>query len=132
MKLDIRGHHLKVTDALQAYIERQLQFALSRFGARVSHVTVRVTDLNGPRGGVDKQCRMAAAVPSSGHIRAEVIDADLYTAIDRAADRIGRAVARELHRQPEHGLCVSEVSRLPAAVLFQRQRRGYGEEKLTK
>jgi ribosomal subunit interface protein len=132
MKLDIRGHHLKVTDALHIHIKRRLQFALSRFESRVLQVTVRLADLNGPRGGVDKQCRMAVAIPSSGHIRAEVTDADLYTAIDRAADRIGHAVARELHRQPERGLGVSEVSRISAAILFQRQRRGYGEENLTK
>ena len=40
MKIDIRGHRIEVTEALRTHIERRLQFALGRFGARVTAVTV--------------------------------------------------------------------------------------------
>lgn len=99
MRIDIHGRHLKVPPALSTHADRRLLFALGRFGQRVARVVVHMTDLNGPRGGVDKQCRIVAEVPSAGKVVVEVVDADLYIAIDRAADRLGRAIARKLERQ---------------------------------
>ena len=98
MKIDIRGHRMELTDALRAHIERRLRFALGRFGARITAVTVTVEDLNGPRGGVDKQCRITVALASAGHLRVEVSDTEVTPAVDQAAARIGRTVAREFER----------------------------------
>lgn len=70
-------------------------FALGRFGPRVQSLSVRLRDLNGPRGGEDKLC--AVAVRLHGAARAIVVqetDADTAAAISRAADRTARAVAR--------------------------------------
>lgn len=99
MKLDIRGEHLELTDDLRTHAERRLQFVLGRFGQRIARVTMHLTDLKGPRGGVGKQCRITVDMPH--RLIAEVSDADLYAAIDRAADRLGRTVARELELRRE-------------------------------
>lgn len=123
MRLDIRGQHIEVTTALHAHAARRLQFALGRFGQRIARVAVRLTDLNGPRGGMDKQCQMVAEMAPGGKVIVEAIDADLYAAITQAADRLGRAVARELERQREHLPCKPVASRLPAAQVFRRQAR---------
>ena len=112
--------------------ERRLRLALGRFGSRILQVTVCLADLNGPRGNTDKQCRIAVALPSCGHIRTEVLNTDLYFAIDCAADRIGRAVVCDLERQHEHSLRMLVVSRIPAAVLFRRQGHISSEERVAK
>ena len=96
MKIDIRGRHVELTETLLAHTERRLRFALSRFGQRIRHVTVQLTDLNGPRGGVDKQCRVTVTLSPSRRVMVEATDADLPTAIDRAADRVERSVTRDL------------------------------------
>jgi ribosomal subunit interface protein len=105
MRVDIRGHGFPVSAALRAHIERRLHFALGRFGGRVRQAMVRVSDLNGPRGGVDKACRIAVRLPASPAVVVEDADGDLYVAIDRAADRIGRSVGRHLarDRSPDAG-----------------------------
>ena len=54
-----------VTDVLSTYIQRRLVFALGRFGRRVERVLVRVEDTNGPKGGIDKRCRVAVVMPHS-------------------------------------------------------------------
>ena len=101
MKFSIRGRHIGLTEALLAHVERRLRFALSRFGQKIRQVAVQLTDLNGPRGGVDKQCRVTATLSPSGRVMVEEIDAALHTAIDRAAERLERSVVRELERRRE-------------------------------
>ena len=98
MHLDIRGQNFPLTPSLLEHVERRLQFALARFDGRVTRVAVRVADVNGPRGGVDKRCRIAVRVRPAGEIVVEDTCPDLYAAIDGAADRIGRSVQREVER----------------------------------
>lgn len=123
MRLDIRGQHIEVTEALRTHAARHLQFALSRLGPRIARVVVLLTDLNGPRSGVDKQCRMVAEMLQGGKVLVEDIAADLYAAITQAAGRLGRAVARALERWREHSLYMPVTSRRPAAQVLRRQAR---------
>ena len=55
MQLRIRGVNYGLDDGLKDHIERRLRFALGRFAARIHRLTVRLTDVNGPRGGLDKR-----------------------------------------------------------------------------
>lgn len=97
MRLDIRGRAFAVTSALDRHVNRRLRFAVGRFGPRVHRVVVRLGDDNGPRGGVDKVCRVVATT-RAGTCVVEAVDRDLYRAIDRATERTGRAVGRALAR----------------------------------
>ncbi len=96
MRLDIRGVNIPVTEALRTAIEHRLSFALSRFADRISRVTVRLVDLNGPKGGRDKKCLVTATLIPPTSVFVEDTDMDLYVAIDRAMDRLGRTVGRRL------------------------------------
>jgi len=53
MKIDIRFRDLDASNALKNHATRRLQFGLRRFGHAINGVTLRVSDVNGPRGGVD-------------------------------------------------------------------------------
>ena len=103
MNIEIRTQHLDLADALQGYVKRRLRFCLSRFRPRLGLITVRLSDINGPRGGVDKCCRIIAEVVPSGSVVLEETDADLYAAIDRAVDRVGRSLTRHLKWTRELG-----------------------------
>lgn len=82
-------------ETLAVLARRRLEFALGRFGPRVRSLLVRLKDVNGPKGGVDKVCLVAVRLTAP---RCEIViedgDADAAVAIDRAVDRAGRAVAR--------------------------------------
>lgn len=90
-----------LSQATREHVRRRLQFAIGRFAPRLSRVTVRVDDVNGPRGGVDKICRITVALPTATAVVVEDADRDLYAAVDRAAERLGRAVERRLSRRRE-------------------------------
>ncbi len=90
-----------MSDALRAHAERCLEFALRRFGNRIDRVSVWLVDVNGPRGGVDKCCRIAVRLRPTGSVFVTEAAADGYAAIGRAAGRAGSAVARRIAW--EHG-----------------------------
>ena len=99
MRLQIRTKNFRLHDADRKEMERRLQFALSRFDGRISQVTVGLADLNGPRGGADKQCRLVVRLAPSGKVTIEETHANVSAAVALAADRAGRAVGRELKRR---------------------------------
>lgn len=99
MNLEIRGLNYNLDDVLKGYIERRLRFALRRFAARVRRLTVRLTDVNGPRGGLDKRCRIAVALVPRGVVMVEGSGVNPFALIADAAKRAGRAVRRELDRR---------------------------------
>ena len=104
MNADIRILSTDLTEALQTYIERRLHFSLGRFGRRVGRVRVRITDVNGLRGGADKACHVSAELlPSGGTLIQQAVDANLYAAIGRATEGIGHSFARALGRNRQTG-----------------------------
>ncbi|HKV78719.1 MAG TPA: HPF/RaiA family ribosome-associated protein [Candidatus Sulfotelmatobacter sp.] len=98
MRLEIRIQKVDLPKEVERYIARRLQFCLGRFDVRIRSITVRIFDINGPRGGADKRCRVAVHLIPSGVIVVEEVHADLFAAIDRCTERAGQALARKLHR----------------------------------
>ena len=99
MNVQIRSRGIPITDGLRSHVERRASFALDRFAERVTSVTARFEDTNGPRGGVDKTCRVEVALRGARTVRASDSHADLYVAIDGALHRAARGVSRALHRE---------------------------------
>ncbi len=99
MQIDIRVRDFSLTDALRSHAERRLRFALTCCDAHIQRVVMRLSDINGPRGGKDKRCLLRVVLDGLPDVVIEDIEADLYVAIDRAADRAGRTLVRKLGRQ---------------------------------
>lgn len=98
MNIDIHGQGFGVTHALAEHVRRRLGFVLTRHSDRIQRVSVRVGDENGPRGGVDKFCRIQVYLLDAPVAAIEDVGDDLYAVIDRAADRVGRVVVKHLDR----------------------------------
>ena len=103
MQIDIQARNFPLTDALRHHTERRLGFALSARDDHIQRVIVRLSDINGPRGGADKCCHIQVALAQLPDVVIEDTEADLYTAIDRAAGRAGRTVGRRLVRKRTRG-----------------------------
>jgi hypothetical protein len=96
MNVQLRGQGTELSVALRAHAERCLEFALRRFARRVDRVTVWLEDVNGPRGGVDKRCRIVVRLRPNGAAFVAKSATDAYVAISRAAGRAGAVVARKI------------------------------------
>lgn len=90
MQLDIQASGFSLTDSIRDYTKQRLQFALSRNDQHITRVQVRLADINGPRGGVDKRCQIDLTMAGQSDIVIEDIETNLYVAIDRASDRCAR------------------------------------------
>ncbi|HEB81547.1 MAG TPA: HPF/RaiA family ribosome-associated protein [Gammaproteobacteria bacterium] len=99
MQIDIQSRGFSLTDSLLTYSERRLRSALSRCSLHIKRVAVRLSDINGPRGGADKRCHLQVVVPGMPDIVIEDTKTDLYTAINRAMDRARTTVTRKLGRK---------------------------------
>lgn len=99
MKITIQAKGLELTDGLREHVERRLSFALDRADYHIDRVSVRLSDENGPRGGEDKRCQVRVHLAGAAPVLVEDTEPDLVLAIDRAADRTGHTLARQLGRQ---------------------------------
>jgi putative sigma-54 modulation protein len=99
MQIDIETSDFPVTEALRDHAERQLLFALTCCGEHIRRVVMRLSDVNGPRGGPDKRCRLRLKLAGLPNLVVEDTQTDLYVAIDRATDRTGRTLVRKIGRR---------------------------------
>ena len=99
MRIDIQGHGFTATQALRVYVARRVQLALECCADRITRTTVRLSDINGPRGGVDKRCQIQVRLATLADVVVEDTETDLYFAIDHAAESAGRTAVRHLARQ---------------------------------
>lgn len=99
MRCDIRSGHVNLRSTLRDYIEQRLDRSLGRIQDRISHVTIRVDDVNGPKGGADKRCHAEAHLVRHGLVLADVIAGDIRTAVDEAADRLALRIRKQIGRQ---------------------------------
>lgn len=98
MTLTIQLTHRDDADSLHAHAERVLRFALTRFGAAVTAVRLRLVDENGPRGGTDQRCRVRVVLRQGGAIDVSGDSADAHGVIYDVAARAARAVGRRIRR----------------------------------
>lgn len=101
MQLHIQAANFSLTDAIAAHTEGRLSRALDQYARRIDRVVVMLRDLNGPKGGVDKQVDITIRTHRGGIVVIKEIQSDLYLAISHAADRVKTAVGRLTGRRLE-------------------------------
>jgi len=80
----------------------RLQFVLRRIQWLVPRATVRLSDVNGPRGGVDKRCQVELDTDGNGKVVITAVSRDWRSAIDSALSRAARALLRIWQRGRSH------------------------------
>lgn len=81
------------------YVQRKLCTKLARFGSSIERVSVRIKDVNGPRGGVDQLCRIKVVMRGQPSVIFESRDSSLNAALDVALAGVQRAVRRTTARR---------------------------------
>ena len=80
-------------------IRHKLNKKLGKFANAIERVSVRVKDINGPRGGIDQVCRIKVVLSNLSSVLFEAQDASLDVAIGRALTGAERAARRSLQRR---------------------------------
>ncbi len=101
MQITIKSTEMPLTSERRQQIERRVAFAMSRLAWRVQRVDVSLGDLNGPRGGVDKQCRVRVHFDHGPAAMVEDRDSDLVSLIDRCLARAGRVAHKWVDKRAD-------------------------------
>src|SRR5688572_13917393 len=84
MKVLMRGVHLSLTDGLKTYVQEHLVDHIERLcnDQEASEIDISLVDTNGPKGGVDKECRVTMRLPGLSAIHVTEAAETLHQAID--------------------------------------------------
>ncbi|GAB4549826.1 MAG: hypothetical protein Tsb0013_11310 [Phycisphaerales bacterium] len=101
MKIDVFSNNLDPTDAMREYASKRLRTAIDHLEHHVELAVVRLTDVNGPRGGQDMLCKVHLHLDPSGEVVLSAQGADPYEAVDDACNRLKKTLRREIERRCE-------------------------------
>jgi hypothetical protein len=94
MRIRFRSVNANLPEDFEKDAYRKFERALHRTTDSVLDVLITVTDVNGPKGGVDKLCRVSVVLTRSRHLTLEERDANAHVALARLAERTSRSVIR--------------------------------------
>lgn len=98
MHMDIQSSGFTLTGGMRDYLMKRLAYSLNHGNEFITRLVVRLSDINGPRGGADKRCVIEMRMKASPAVIIEDTEVDLYVAIDRATMRAGHTLTRRLSR----------------------------------
>jgi hypothetical protein len=95
----VRTSGVTVEADLRERIHERLGWRLGKFAPRIERISVRLEDVNGPRGGVDVECRIKAVLSSFPSVVVSEVAKTPVEAFDRAGLRLERAVRGAIGRR---------------------------------
>ena len=98
MKLILRGDNRLLAQAQKAKAQLQVELALGRFGEEVQTVVLRFSKVAPGRGPETQRCQIIVDIKPR-RIRVEHTDTELTVALERAADKAARSIARALDEE---------------------------------
>ena len=93
MQVLFKSRHPQATE-LHDLTERRVRFVLRRIGWLVPRAEVQMSDVNGPRGGIDKRCQVELRTDGAGSVVVASVASDWRTALDSALARAARFLMR--------------------------------------
>ena len=109
MNIKIRFNQLDVSDFLKDYAQNRVRERLRHFVKSLSTVTVTFADVNGPRGGEDKQCKLLIKSHDLGILTLSEVRDNPYAAIEAALKRVKPVLLRRASRKSK-----SRMVRVPS------------------
>ena len=98
MQLTIYKTNVDATASLLDYIDTKMSSSLERMADHIDDITIRIADLNGPRGGEDKRCTVSVTLASKQTTLIAETDSCMYKAVDKVCSRLKRSIRRRVRR----------------------------------
>lgn len=95
----IRAFGIGVSQDTRTHLRRKVDRRLGKFADSIERVSIRLRDVNGPRGGVDQACRIKVVLKNLPSVVFENQDVSLAGAFSGALTGAGRKVRRSLQRR---------------------------------
>ena len=129
MKLNINFRNLRGDDSTISHIDRRMAFAFSRTQQTLQSATITISDINGPKGGIDKQCRIVLKPNGLEPIVISERQPNLRLAIDRSIARASQSLIRRLKRERRQLHSRSTLKRVPVEEHILKQENQQSSER---
>jgi ribosome-associated translation inhibitor RaiA len=83
--------------------ESRVFSAFAKFSDYVKSIDITVKDVNGPRGGIDKVCRVLVKLRGKKDVVINATDSSVSKVIPAAIERAARSVRRQINRREFRG-----------------------------
>jgi len=97
MRVFIQTQGVDLSKREQQHIQQRLHQALSRFGEKAIGATLYLRDINGPRGGADKDCHLVIDMPHSTTVVRDRGD-KIGSLVNRAMQKAVQTIRKQLDR----------------------------------
>src|SRR6185436_11093475 len=104
----IRSMGSALDEVHRDYLRRKLHRMVEKFGSAIERTSVRLEDVNGPRGGVDKRCQVKIVLRGLPSVYVDERDSSVQAAMDRSSrsgqsrGSSGLAATPQAPPSPEH------------------------------
>ncbi len=102
MHLILHTPHVHDRLALEPVVRRRAGFALARFEPMITRMTLRLSDINGPRGGYGIECLGVVEFVHGGSLVVKGLARTAQAALNDVIDRARSAVVRSCDRLKRH------------------------------
>ena len=117
MQVLFKSRHPQATE-LRDLTERRVRFVLRRLGWLVPRAEVQMSDVNGPRGGIDKRCQVELRTDGAGSVVVASVASDWRAALNKALAKAARFLMRALRRGADSKRVRQRGNAVPVEVLL--------------
>ena len=116
MQVLFKSRHPQATE-LRDLTERRVRLVLRRLGWLVPRAEVQMSDVNGPRGGIDKRCQVELRTDGAGSVVVASVASDWRAALNKALAKAARFLMGALRRGADSGRVRQRSSAVPVDAL---------------
>jgi len=98
MDINVSTHGMRIDTGTESFVREQIQSALQRFEDQVVSVDAFLKDINGPKGGIDKQALIRIRLRNRQVIATEIARTRLRAAVVVSVRMAKRAVRRSVKK----------------------------------
>jgi ribosomal subunit interface protein len=95
MKIDIQSKELKLGQTFKHNIKVKIRRLFQHNSDAINRINITVADINGPKGGEDKVCKINVSVGGGPNILVSAREASAYKAVTQAIKRASATLNRQ-------------------------------------
>lgn len=95
MKIDIQAQKLKLGQTFKQNVKVKIRRLFQHNSDDVNRINITVADVNGPKGGEDKVCKVNVSVGGGQNILVSARDSSAYKAVTQAVKKASATLSRQ-------------------------------------
>lgn len=99
MKTNINFRKINRSKEITNYINKRISSAFKRAQDAIESTSLTISDINGPKGGIDKECTIIIKAAGMKSIVISEQQSKLHTAIDRCVSRANQTLMKQLQKR---------------------------------